>query len=506
MKTKKDNSRDIMKQGFLKSKINMICCIVFVVLISSCSTDFLDVAPDDRIDAAAFFSNPDELVFAVNGLYASQRDIFGDLNFYDLIETRSDNTKNNGQDQKERIETDTFEETSGNLLLIKAWTKNYILINNANTIISRAPDVSFNNSLEELLVTRSIGEAKFLRAMTYFTLVNMFGDLPIRTEPTNDFNNANMARSSVSDVYALIVSDLNDAISSLPDTYDGGSFNEVGRATKLAAQTLLGKVQLQQGNKPEASSALQNVIGRYALLTNYADIHAAGNDSNAESIFDISFNPENQTGLGLNNFFIPTSVAGSLGIVAGGFAGKLPCNPTQDVLDIYEDGDLRASSSFALYDNNGSMEPYISKYIDIAAAANGSNINLVMLRYADVLLMKAEADGENAASYELINQVRRRAFGKDPSIADFIIDISAASSGTFSEKVMLERRREFLFENHRWFDLKRLPPSEALSIINAHLTSEYGDAPTMDAHSLIYPIPQSEIDISDGLVTQNPGY
>ena len=83
----------------------------------------------------------------------------------------------------------------------------------------------------------------------------------------------------------------------------GVRFNEVGRATKLAAQTLLGKVQLQQGNKPEASSALQNVIGRYALLTNYADIHAAGNDSNAESIFDISFNPENQTGLGLNNFF-----------------------------------------------------------------------------------------------------------------------------------------------------------------------------------------------------------
>jgi hypothetical protein len=152
------------------------------------------------------------------------------------------------------------------------------------------------------------------------------------------------------------------------------------------------------------------------------------------------------------------------------------------------------------------MDPYISKYIDLAAAGDGSDINLVLLRYADVLLMKAEADGENAASYELINQVRRRAFGGNPSVADSAADIDAASPGTFLEKVMLERRRELVFENQRWLDITRLPDSEALSIINNHLALEYPEVPMVDAYRLIYAIPQTEIDVSNNVVTQNPGY
>ena len=494
MKINKIYLIDLLKQDFFKSQIIMLCCSVLLISTSSCSVDFIEVAPEDRIDTGAFFSNSDELVFAVNGVYASQRGIYGGLNFYNLQETRSDNVKNDGADQRERVATDTFEENTGNLLLVDAWVKNYILINNANTVLARAPSIPFDNSVEEGLINRSIGETKFIRAMAYFTLVTMYGEVPLRLDPTTDFNNANLPRSSIADVYAAIVSDLNAAISSLPDSYTGGAFNEVGRVTKFAAQTLLAKVQLQKGNKAEASSTLQNVIGKYSLLANYADIHAAGNDNSAESVFEITFNPSNQTGLGLNNLFIPSSEASRLGISAGGFAGILPCAPTIDVTNMYEVGDLRAAASYSSWDNNGNMETYISKFIDLAAAG----LNYHIMRYADVLLMKAEADGENAASYELINQVRRRAFGQDSGTLDSAIDISAASPGTFSEKLMLERRREFVFEGHRWMDLIRLPDSEALSIINAHLTSEYGDAPTMDAHSLIYPIPQSEIDISDG--------
>jgi len=512
MKINRYNLIGLLKQDFFKSQIIILCCSVLLISTSSCSDDFIDVAPDDRIDTGAFFSNSDELVFAVNGVYASQRGIYGGLNFYNLQETRSDNVKNNGADQKERTENDTFEETPGNLLLVDAWVKNYILINNANTILARASDIPFDNSVEEALINRSIGETRFIRAMAYFTLVTMYGDVPLRLEPTTDFNDAILPRSSVADVYAAIVADLDTAISLLPDSYTGGAFNEVGRVTKFAAQTLLGKVLLQMGNKADASAALQNVIGKYSLLANYADIHAAGNDNTAESIFEITFNPKNQTGLGLNNLFIPASEASRLGIAAGGFSGVLPCAPSIDVTNIYEVGDLRAAASFSSWDNNGNMETYISKFIDIAAAGAGSNINLVYLRYADVLLMKAEADGESAASYELINQVRRRAFGQDPGTADPAIDINAASPGTFLEKVMLERRREFAFEGHRWMDIIRLPDSEALAIINAHMVAEYsgvlygGGVPVVQAYRLIYPIPQTEIEVSDGVVTQNPGH
>ncbi|MDN5213050.1 RagB/SusD family nutrient uptake outer membrane protein [Fulvivirgaceae bacterium BMA12] len=498
---KKYRFKNFIKPGLLKPQINIFLAIAMIIL-PACD-DFIDVAPEGSIDADAFFSNSDELVFALNGVYASQRGIFGNLNYFNLIEARSDNAGQDQSDQKERVETDTFEETPGNLLMVNIWTQNYILINNANTVIARAPGVPADSDAEQALINRVVGEAKFLRAMSYFTLVNMFGDLPLRTEPTTDFDNAVLPRSSVADVYAFIASDLTEAANVLPDSYTGGAFNEVGRATRFAALALLGKVQLQNGNGAAASSALQNVIGQFSLLDDYADIHAAGNNNTAESIFEVSFNPTNQTGLGFNNALIPSSEASRLGIVAGGNGGNLPTFPTNDVQTIYEATDLRAAASFTPYDG-GNATHYISKYIDLDAAGDGSDINLVLLRYADVLLMKAEADGESDASYELINQVRRRAFGQDPGAPDPTIDIDAAMPGTFLEKVMLERRREFVFENQRWLDLKRLPDSDVLTIINNHLSAEYTGVPSVVANRLIYPIPQQEIDISGGVVQQNP--
>jgi hypothetical protein len=260
------------------------------------------------------------------------------------------------------------------------------------------------------------------------------------------------------------------------------------------------------GDNSAASLALENVIGEYSLLDEYSSIYAAGNDNIAESIYEVSFNPVNETGLGFNNVLIPASEAASLGIVAGGFGGRLPTFPTDDVQGIYEVGDLRAESSISSYDNNGSPRQYISKYIDLAAAGTGSDINLLLLRYADALLMKAEADGESTASYELINTVRRRAFGQDINTADATVDINASTAGTFLEKVMLERRRELVFEGHRYFDLKRLPNADALSIINNHLSMEYIGVPSVQEYQLVYPIPQVEIDVSNGVITQNPGY
>jgi hypothetical protein len=496
----------LWKNKLSRFPVVLFTSLALLILTLGACDDFIEVAPEDVIDAESFFSNPDELIFAVNGVYASQRNIFGSLDYFNLIEGRSDNAAQNQLDQKERIETDTFEETPGNLLMVGIWTQNYILINNANNVIQRAPNVPFDTGIEENLISRAVGEAKFLRAMSYFILVNMFGDIPLRTEPTTDFENATIPKSPVADIYTQIISDLEDAIEVLPNTYTGGTFNEEGRVTRLAALAFLGKVHLQGGNNSAASTTLENVMGRYSLLDDYSDVHAVGNDNTGESIFEISFNPGNQTGLGMNNNFIPRSEAVALGIVAGGFSGNLPTFPTQDIQDIYETGDLRKEAAITIYDNNGTPRPYISKFIDLDAAGAGSNINMVWLRYADVLLMKAEADGESTASYELINQVRRRAFGQAPNTPDPAIDINASTPGTFLEKVMLERRRELVFEGHRYFDLKRLPAAVALSIINSHLSAEYTGVPTVREHQLIYPIPQTEIDVSNNVITQNPDY
>lgn len=481
-----------------------IYIFLLTLFMVSCD-DFLDVTPADRIDASAFFANDQELLLGVNGVYLAQRQLYADGSVYNIFEGRSDNTGFDHTDQAERTATDIFTEVPGNLLLDLTWASSYNIINLANLVISRGPGTEGNAGR----INRIIGEAKFIRAMTYFYMVTIWGDIPLRTTPTEDFADTIFPRSSVTDVFNQIVQDLTEASAALPASYDGSAGNEVGRVTSYAALTLLGKVELQRGNAPAAVSALRQVEGKYSLLPNFGDIHAAGNNNTAESIFEVSFDPGNQTGLGRAIGYIPNSVAVALGIVAGGNTRAILFPfVTQDLVDAFDDpADLRIPSTFGI---EPGVEPggYITKFIDLSAASAGADVNVVLLRYADVLLMLAEALGEGAEAYALINQVRTRAG---------LPDIDAATPGTFMEKLMKERRLELALEMHRWHDLRRLPDAEAAAIINAQLTTQqafftqfpnYAGPTTFNLTSdrLLYPIPETEISISGGEVTQNPGH
>ncbi len=483
--------------------------IYFTILLSllSCDSNFLDLEPKDRIDGDAFFSTDQQMVIGINGVYASQRKTFsssdgGTQLMFTLLESRSDNAGSDHTDQAERVETDLFKESPGNNPVNGMWQTLWSSVNLANRVIKSAETAVGDQSL----INRIAGEAKFLRAHTYFYLVNMWGGVPLRTEPTEDFSNTVLPRASVNDVYNLIAQDLNDAAQVLPDSYVGGFGNEVGRATSGAALTLLGKAELQRGNKAAAETALRQVLGRYSLLPNFSDIHAAGNNNTAESIYEISHNPNNQTGWSGNNAFIPSAVANNLGIVAGGSGRQfLSIYPSQDLVDSYDPADGRITSTFGIAIEGTYQGPYISKFIDLGAATQGSDINFVSLRYADVLLMLAEAIGESTEAYDLINQVRSRAG---------LPDIDASSPGTFTEKVFNERRWEFAFELHRWIDLLRLPQSDVIDMLRSQLTEQQQDkfGLTYDIslikpeRNLLYPIPQAEIDFSKNTVEQNPGF
>ncbi|MDN5200682.1 RagB/SusD family nutrient uptake outer membrane protein [Fulvivirgaceae bacterium BMA10] len=478
--------------------------LLIIALFSGCD-DFLDVVPQDRIDASTFYSTDNEMVIGVNGVYAAQRLMItrgdgGSPLLFTLLESRSDNAGMDHTDQAERVETDLFNEGPGNLPISGAWEALWNIVNLANNVIASGPDAVGDKAL----IDRVAGEAKFLRALTYFHLVNIWGGVPLRTEPTRDFDNTILPRSDVSEVYNLIVQDLTEAATILPDEYAGGNTNEIGRATSGAALTLLGKVELQRGNASAAVAALRQVEGRYSLLPNFADIHAAGNDNSDEAIFEVNFNPSNQTGWGGNNAFIPASVAAEKGIVAGGSNRViLSAYPTQDLVDSYDPSDLRITGTFGITTEGTYIGPYISKYIDPTAAGQGSDINLVLLRYADVLLMLAEALGEGSEAYGFINQVRARAG---------LPDIGPGDPGTFMEKVMNERRWELAFEFHRWIDLQRLSDTDVISIMETQIESQqlnkFGMAVdiSLTSDDLLFPIPQGEIDISGNVVIQNPGY
>ncbi|MCH9659790.1 MAG: RagB/SusD family nutrient uptake outer membrane protein, partial [Bacteroidetes bacterium] len=450
----------LLKQG--KMKIYRISSLILILTILSSCDDFLSVDPLDRIDGSTFFANQDQMIIGINGVYAAHRGVYtttdaGSIMMYTLQESRSDNSGMDHTDQGERVETDLFNEGTGNLPISGLWETMYRGINLANKVVASAATAEG----DQAVLGRIAAEAKFLRAHIYFQMVNIWGGVPIRTEPTEDFSSTILPRASVSEVYAVIIQDLTEAAGGLPTSYSGGAGAEVGRVTSYAALTLLGKVQLQNGNAPAAEAALRQVLGEYTLLGDFADIHAPGNDNTAESIFEVSFNPANQTGMGFNNNFIPSVVASDLGILAGGSNRTfLSAYPTQDLVDSFDPTDLRIPSTFGRTTTGNYIGPYISKFIDPAAASAGSDINFVVLRYADVLLMLAEAIGEGGEAYDLINEVRTRAG---------LPDIDAASPGTFMEKIMNERRWEFAFEIHRWIDLQRLPDADIISIMETQL-------------------------------------
>jgi len=460
-----------------------------IALITSCSDDFLDVVPLDRIDKSTFYSTDAEMVVAVNGVYASLRGNYGNLNLFTMREGRSDNGQLNPNGQSEQISLDSFNETPGNLLVLDGWTNIYRAISLANAVVQFGPDATG----DQALIARTIAEAKFLRALSYFELVVLWGPVPLRTTVT-DVENASEATSPVADIYNQIVADLTDASSVLPTAYAGGTNNDVGRATKYAALALLGKVELQRGNKSAAEAALRQVLGKYSLLPNYADLYKAGTNSNAESIFEVNFNPGNQTGLGFPANLVYQSEMTRLGIKANGTTAPAVI-PTNSLLNSYEPGDLRkaATITIAVAEN----KPYISKYLDYAAADQGHDINLIVIRYADVLLSLAEAIGESTESYGYINLVRDRAD---------LGSIDGATPGTFMDKLMQERRVEFAAEQLRWMDLLRLPPAQVTNIMTTQLTAQQGTPVTVTSNDLVFPIPQPEIDLAEGLVTQNPGY
>jgi len=266
----------------------------------------------------------------------------------------------------------------------------------------------------------------------------------------------------------------------LPETYSG---DNVGRATTYAASTLLGKVYLTMGQNSEAESALRQVLGNFQLVDSYADLWGVDNQNNAESIFEIQFK---SGGLGEGSAFTDIYTVTETGV--GG--GNIPQDPTDDLLASYEPGDQRLDITYdttAADNTNDPNEIYVAKFDGPIFNPLDGELNWIELRYADVLLMLAEAIGESPEAYGYINEVRQRA-GLGP--------IDASTPGTFKEKLLKERRHEFAFENKRWPDLKRFGMAKQVMAGQLGLPES--------RITLLFPIPQQEISVKPDQMQQNP--
>lgn len=490
-------------------KKNIITAFMALTLLTtvSCGDDFIDREVPYSIGADNYFNNEQEYYNALVAAYDILQSTYVNVL---LGEIASDNTLSGGESANDVIgfqQVDEMIHTPVNANVKNVWDWMFAGVNRASYIMEFKDKTDFANK------PQIIAEARFLRAYFQFELVKWFGGIPMKQDARFKLGDEKtIPRSSKAEVYAAIENDLILAIADLSPTAP-----QVGRVTKGAAQALLGKVYLYQDKFDLAAQTLENLItvtGGYSLVTNYDTVFEAAEENGVESVFEVQYTDIEGAGFGC--------LQCSEGNVAVGFNGPRNYSgprfssgysfnvPTQEAVDIYETGDLRkdvaildiaawATATGATYGIGYKHTGFFNKkYIPRTRSSNAAgDLNLTnpnnyrAIRYADVLLMAAEAfnrggiDDTKARFY--LNQVRRRAFG------DTTHDINGTGS-TLTSLIWEERRRELLGEGHRFFDLVRTgrAPIEI-------------DGFTADKNEL-FPIPIEEIQFSAGNWQQNPGY
>jgi starch-binding outer membrane protein, SusD/RagB family len=487
-------------------KISILSGVLALGTLISCNK--LTENPNSIIVSSQFYKTTSDAVSAVNAVYSTlNSDPAADFPLYGrqlnlLVENASDNqvySPSNTNPDVRALGTETY--ISSNSRVQKVWQQLYYGINRANIAIDNIPAIPMDTALRARLVR----ESKFVRALLYFNLVRLYGAVPLVLHNPNsiDINNLLVGRTPVDSVYTQIITDLKSA-TSLPKSYAGA---DIGRATGGAAHTLLAKVYLTQQDWTDALTELKTVINGgygYSLFPNYYDAFQKATKNGVEHIFSVQF----ETNLGAANStqFLSESFTS---FNTGTFPIDIPADSS--VYKLFSATDKRRAVTFysSVYNAatgqtvvfNNSYAPYFNKFVDYSLSPLSiqvqSGINYPVLRYADVLLMYAEAQNEiNGAptsdGYTAINQVRQRA-----GIPNLTVGLGQSD---FRDSVFLERRKEFIQEGHRWFDLVRQGGTVLVDALHKLPAKS-----AASAKNNLFPIPLVEVQL-DPKLNQNPGY
>lgn len=490
-----------MKKYIIKSSVIVALSLL---ITTSCSDEFVDVDPVYSLDSENYFNSESDYNNALIGAYDMLHSSY--INVL-MGEIASDNTLSGGEaatDTPGIQQVDEMTHTAVNANLKNLWDWMFAGVQRCNYILEFKDKTDFANK------NQVIAETRFLRAYYHFELVKWFGGIPLKGDKRFSLNDEKtIPRSSVDDVYASIESDLNFAIQ-----YLNPSAAQTGRATKGAAQALLGKAYLYQNKFTAAATVLDQLIATntYSLVANYNAIFEHSGENGPESVFEIQYTDAQGADFGCLQCSEGNVAVGFNGIrnYAGPFFdGGYSFNvPTQEAYNSFEVGDNR--KNVAILDieawataNNATFGTgykhtgfYNRKYLARKGDTNIGDQNLTnpnnyrSIRYADVLLMAAEAhnrSGNDTKAKDYLNRVRRRAFGDNNH------DITATGTA-LTDFIWNERRVELMGEGHRFFDLVRT--GKAAEKIT-------GFTPNKNE---LFPIPFEEIQFSNGNWQQNPGY
>lgn len=466
-------------------KILILTTLLSGSLLTTSCEDKLFQEPQTSKVLNNFLRNETETEEYVNAVYANLQanGLYG-LFLPAFSEIQSDNTYDEVPANDDGIygQLDQFTTIPSNSLISSVWTQSYQAIQKANVVLNRIGTISYATD-----ATRQarIGEMKFIRALLYFNLVRLYGDVPLVTQETTDPNAYfGQGRTPSTQVYDQIRKDLTEAIDVLPATT-----TQPGRVVKTAAQGMLAKVHLTLKSYTDAQTLLQAVVssGQHTLMSNPADVFSISNENNREIIFAVEFASGvngNTEGSTMFQQFSPS------GTVSGAKGHDLP---TKSLYALYASTDKRKSAYLTA---TSSGTPWSRKLTQPTTVITDGGSDFVVLRYADVLLMLAEVQnelGNTSGAATTLNLIRTRA-GLANTTATTQSDLRAA--------IDLERRFELVGEGHRWFDLLR--SGNAVSVMNDWFKAQNIQI-TITSNNLLMPIPQGQIN-TDPSIRQNPGY
>lgn len=471
------------------------------IFLSGCADDYLDVNETESIlteDIELFNSNEGAATFTTavyNKFLDFSMSSFSWVGMTSIASDDADKGSSPGDTGSDKDLMDALTYNPSSPSTSEIFRANYEGINRANRAISIIPTL---DKADANIRERLVGEAKFLRAFMYFTLVKAYGGVPVIDHVPNPASEEDrlmqLTRKTPAEVYAFIEKDLTEAAAILP-LKSAYSVSEKGRVSQGAAYALLAKINLYQKNWQKVVDNCNLVTG-YSLVANYASMFRLAGENDAESIFEIQ-----GTGtVPIKGIAGYSNIQGARG--AGGWGWGFN-TPSQSLLNAYEANDVRKNATIifagtTLYDGRVvpttvenpmyNYKAYSSSFTD----AWETDTNIKYLRFAEVILMKAEALnelGQTTDAIVLLNQIRNRAG---------LANSTAVSQSDLRTAIWKERRVEMAFEHDRFFDLVRTGQAAAAFTI-------HGKNFVTGKHE-VFPLPQAFIDEAGGLSTQNPGY
>lgn len=461
-------------------RYNYIFILAASLSLISCSDSFFDLEPSNSVVTDKVYQSASDFNVAVIGCYSKLQT---QVNFYmECCEYRSDNLNLSAPTAgtQDRYDIDHFMEKPSNGILDSYWANFNNNVYRCNMILDRIDAANFDEKLKK----QYKGEAMFIRALNYFNMYRIWGGVPVTKKVVTVDEAMKISRATDEQMLDFLGGDLKTIVEEnmLPESYSG---EDLGRATSGAAMALLGKVYLTFHEWDLASDVLSQLIGKYELIKPVSKVFDVENKMNKEIIFAIRFNKEVE-GEGHGYWYSITNLTDD-------------SNQSESLVNSYATNDDR--KNLITYVNAAANVCLMNKFFDVKSDTyNVVGNDQILLRYADVLLMYAEAlneigydASEGSVALKQLNDVRERAdLGK-------LSNVELPDQSSFRRAILDERQREFPYEGHRWYDLVRMGYAKEI------MKNEGFD---IQDYQLLFPIPQNEIEKigNTEILWQNPGY